>query len=150
MRQLENIRGVVNGVVPYLYSFALSSVCFSDARGVTWTVKLGEEAQAETVATRLVWSVGYFAEEAYYFRDARIENLPKLSRGMKYVTENNVVVGARFEPKREHLQRGANWDWADNPFSNTRQLSKLKILMILITNGYVQALRERINQLRKL
>ena len=48
-----------------------------DARGVVWTVKLGEEAQAETVATRLVWAVGYFAEEAYYFDEARIENLPK-------------------------------------------------------------------------
>jgi hypothetical protein len=105
-----------------------------DARGVRWTVKLGEEAQAETVATRLVWSVGYFTEEAYYFRNARIENLPKLSRGMKYVAENNVVIGARFEPKREHLQRGPTWDWADNPFSDTQELSGLKVLMILLNN----------------
>src|SRR5688572_22504238 len=32
-----------------------------DARGDLWTVKLGPEAQAETVSTRLVWAVGYFA-----------------------------------------------------------------------------------------
>ena len=38
-----------------------------DARNVKWVVKLGEEAQSETVATRLVWAPGYFAEEAYYF-----------------------------------------------------------------------------------
>jgi hypothetical protein len=105
-----------------------------DASGVRWTVKLGEEAQAETVATRLVWSVGYFAEEAYYFPNAQIENLPQLSRGMKHVAENNIVVGARFEPKREHLQRGPAWDWADNPFSDTRELSGLKVLMILLNN----------------
>src|SRR5215211_8624204 len=37
----------------------------TDARNVKWSVKLGTEAQPETVATRLVWSVGYFAEEAY-------------------------------------------------------------------------------------
>lgn len=105
-----------------------------DARGVRWTVKLGEEAQAETVATRLVWAVGYFADEAYYLSEARIDNLPKLSRGMKYVAENNIVVGARFEPKREHLKRGPTWDWADNPFLKTKQLSGLKVLMILLNN----------------
>ena len=29
-----------------------------DARGVLWSVKLGPEAQAETVSTRLAWLVG--------------------------------------------------------------------------------------------
>src|SRR4051812_48722744 len=38
-----------------------------DARGVTWSVKMGPEAKAETVATRLVWAMGYFADEAYHF-----------------------------------------------------------------------------------
>src|SRR6185436_15906216 len=33
-----------------------------DATGVTWTVKLGVEAQAETVATRFVWAMGYYTE----------------------------------------------------------------------------------------
>ena len=37
-----------------------------DERGVRWKVKLGVEAQPETVATRLVWAVGYFADEDYY------------------------------------------------------------------------------------
>ena len=105
-----------------------------DARGVHWTVKLGEEAQAETVATRLVWSVGYFAEEAYYFDNARIENLPRLSRGQDYVAQGNTVVGARFEPKRQHVKRGPMWDWMDNPFEGTKELSGLKILMILLNN----------------
>lgn len=105
-----------------------------DARGTTWTVKLGEEAQTETVATRLVWSVGYFAEEAYYFDQVMIDNLPKLSRGREYVTEAGIVVGARFEPEREHLEQGSSWDWADNPFEGTRQLSGLKVLMILLNN----------------
>jgi hypothetical protein len=42
-----------------------------DARGDLWIIKLGPEAQAETVSTRLVWSVGYFAEEAYYLNEVR-------------------------------------------------------------------------------
>jgi hypothetical protein len=106
----------------------------SDSRGVRWSVKLGEEAQAETVATRLVWSVGYFAEEAYYFDRVQILGLPKLSRGMEYVGRTGTVIGARFEPRREHIKRGANWDWDKNPFSDTRELNGLKVLMILLNN----------------
>src|SRR5215210_4433961 len=104
-----------------------------DSRGVTWTVKLGEEAQAETVATRLVWAVGYFAEEAYYFDEVRIEKLPRLSRGREYVA-GNIVRGARFEPEREELKRGPTWGWHKNPFKETRELSGLKVLMILLNN----------------
>jgi hypothetical protein len=105
-----------------------------DSRGVKWVVKLGEEAQAETVATRLVWSVGYFAEEAYFFKRVRIRRLPNLSRGMEYVGPNGTVLEARFEPRREHIQRGSTWDWDKNPFADTKELNGLKVLMILLNN----------------
>src|SRR5258706_8229152 len=36
-----------------------------DEDGVKWKVKLGDEAQPETVATRFVWAMGYFADEDY-------------------------------------------------------------------------------------
>jgi hypothetical protein len=104
-----------------------------DARGDLWGVKFGTEAQSETVATRLVWAVGYFAEEAYYFDEIRVENLPRLSRGLQYVS-GNVVRGVRFEPRRESMKRGSTWSWQDNPFEDTRQLSGLKVLMILLNN----------------
>src|SRR6266540_2712907 len=105
-----------------------------DARGIDWSVKLGEEAQAETVATRLVWSVGYFAEEAYYFDQAEIQNMARLSRGRDYVAEGGIVRGARFEPKRIHLRKGPSWDWQNNPFNGTQELSGLKVLMVLLNN----------------
>jgi len=76
-----------------------------DARGVKWRVKLGPEAKAETVASRLVWAVGYNAEEAYYFERARIDGMRPLSRGQKYV-EGDTVRGARFEPRRKNVERG--------------------------------------------
>ncbi|MCA1606831.1 MAG: hypothetical protein LC775_15500, partial [Acidobacteria bacterium] len=106
----------------------------TDARGVVWTVKLGQEAQAETVSTRLVWAMGYFAEEAYYFDEVRIENLPRLSRGRDFVLTDGTVLGARFEPERKDLTEGPPWDWEENPFRGTKQLSGLKILMILLNN----------------
>ena len=105
-----------------------------DARGVLWKVKLGPEAQSETVSTRLVWSVGYFAEEAYYFNWTIIQGLPRLSRGREYVGHEGIVSGPRFEPRRDDVKRGEEWDWNDNPFQGTRELSGLKVLMILLNN----------------
>lgn len=115
-----------------------------DARGVEWKVKLGPEAQSETVATRLVWSVGYFAEEAYYLERARIGGLPRLSRGRDYVEDRVFVRGARFEPRRKNVKRGAEWDWDKNPFARTRELSGLKVIMILLNNYDARAANNRI------
>lgn len=114
-----------------------------DARGDEWTVKLGPEAQAETVSTRLVWAVGYFAEEAYYFDEVRIDGLTRLSRGQEYVA-GDVVRGARFEPERPTMKSGSNWDWRKNPFKDTRELNGLKILMILLNNFDARAENNRI------
>jgi hypothetical protein len=106
----------------------------TDARGETWVVKVGAEAQAEIVATRLVWSVGYFADEAYYLERPEIKNLPKLSRGQEFIENRSVVRGARFEPKCKYISRGDNWDWETNPFVKTRELDGLKVLMVLLGN----------------
>ena len=114
-----------------------------DARGDEWTVKLGPEAQAETVSTRLVWAVGYFAEEAYYFDEVPINGLPTLSRGRDYVT-GEVVHGARFEPERATMISGSTWDWRKNPFDDTRELSGLKVLMILLNNFDARSANNRI------
>jgi hypothetical protein len=104
-----------------------------DARGVKWRVKLGEEAQAETAASRLVWAAGYNTEESYYFNRADVDGLKKLSRGQKYV-QGNSVVSARFEPRRENVKRGKEWSWNKNPFKNTRELNGLKTMMVLVGN----------------
>lgn len=104
-----------------------------DARGDEWAVKLGPEAQAETVSTRLVWAVGYFAEEAYYADEIQVIGMRQLSRGQDYVS-GNIVRGARFEPKRSNMGRGPTWDWRKNPFEDSRELSGLKVLMILLNN----------------
>ncbi|HEV2883968.1 MAG TPA: hypothetical protein VGW36_03865 [Pyrinomonadaceae bacterium] len=104
-----------------------------DARGVEWIVKLGPEAQAETAASRLVWAVGYNAEEAYYLARARIDGLRKLSRGQQYV-DGDSVRGARFEPRRDNVKRGKEWGWSKNPFKDTRELNGLKTMMVLLNN----------------
>jgi hypothetical protein len=104
-----------------------------DARGVKWRVKLGPEAQAETVATRLVWAVGYNSEESYYFDRAHIDGMRNLSRGQKYV-QGDSVIGARFEPRRKDIKRGEQWGWSKNPYKHTRDLNGLKTMMVLLNN----------------
>jgi hypothetical protein len=105
-----------------------------DARGVVWSVKMGEESQAETVATRLVWAMGYFADEAYYFDRVEITNLPRLSRGQNFIENGTIVRGARFEPKRPDVARGETWDWLENPFIGNREFNGLKVMMVLLAN----------------
>jgi hypothetical protein len=104
-----------------------------DARGVKWRVKLGPEAQAETVSSRMLWAMGYNAEESYYFDRANIDGLRRLSRGQQYQNGESVR-GARFEPRRKNIDRGKEWGWSKNPFKNTRELNGLKTMMVLLNN----------------
>src|ERR1051325_11375208 len=48
-----------------------------DASGRHWVAKLGNEAQPETVATRLVWAAGYPTEINYLIPCVQIANAPK-------------------------------------------------------------------------
>jgi len=104
-----------------------------DARGVTWSVKMGPEAQAETVATRLVWAMGYFADEAYHFDRVEVQNLPPLARGKEFQS-GKTVRDVRMEPRRVGETRGAIWDWLQNPFVGQREFNGLKVLMVLVAN----------------
>src|SRR5579862_374938 len=55
-----------------------------DDDGVKWKLKQGQEARPETVASRLVWAVGYSADENYFLPEVRVSNLPAhLHRGQK-------------------------------------------------------------------
>ena len=113
---------------------ASPKIVVKDSRGVVWSVKTGVEAQAETVSTRLMWAVGYFAEEAYYLDRAAVRKLPRqLSRGQEFV-RGGALVGARFEPRRANVRRGPRWEWDENPFVGTREFNGLKVLMVLLGN----------------
>jgi hypothetical protein len=113
---------------------ASPKITVKDAKGVTWSVKTGVEAQAETVATRLLWAMGYYSEEAYYLDRAVVNNLPKkLARGQEFVRDG-AIIGARFEPRRANVERGPRWDWEENPFVGTREFNGLKVMMVVLGN----------------
>ena len=66
-----------------------------DAEGEKWKVKLGIEARPETVATRLLWAIGYFTEEDYLLPEIKVENLPaQLHRGQEFVKAGGIFQNA--------------------------------------------------------
>ena len=106
-----------------------------DANGVKWKIKLGDEAQPETVATRLVWAVGYFADEDYFVRETTIADMPAhLHRGNQFVQGGDVVYNARLERDRKGEKKIGEWRWKENPFSGSRELNGLRVMMALLNS----------------
>jgi hypothetical protein len=108
-----------------------------DASGQKWRAKLGPEAQAETVATRLLWAVGYAANENYLVPDLVVQDLPRLHRGREFVSADGHVHNVRLQrhPASGHKgKREGKWEWRNNPFAGTRELNGLRVMMALISN----------------
>ena len=106
----------------------------TDGRGITWKVKLGEESQPETAATRFVWAAGYFVDEDHYMAELTVRGLPTLKRGQQYASPGGIVHGARLERKPTAVKKLGNWDWFDNPFLNQRELNGLRVMMSFVNN----------------
>jgi hypothetical protein len=105
-----------------------------DPDGVKWKVKMGLEARPETVASRLVWAAGYYADEDYFVQDLRVEGLPPhLRRGQKLVAADGSLHSVRLKREREDKKNG-DWQWTHDPFNNTREWNGLRTLMALINN----------------
>jgi hypothetical protein len=103
-----------------------------DAHGTNWRVKLGDEARPEVTASRLLWAVGYFADEDYLVDTAHVENL-KLTRGEDLVSDGNIVE-ARFEKKPDGDKKIGIWRWKDNPFTGTKEFNGLRVMMAVMNN----------------
>ena len=106
-----------------------------DRDGLKWKVKLGLEARPETVASRLAWAVGYFANEDYFVQDLQVQGMPaRLHRGQKLVAPDGSVHNVRLKRQSEGEKKIGNWLWSNDPFTGTREWNGLKALMALINN----------------
>ena len=92
-----------------------------DAKGQTWIAKIGDEAQSETAAVRLLAALGYKTEINYL--------VPNLTIPGKGSFQN-----VRLEARPENIKRGQTWSWRDNPFKGTREFQALKIMMAFLNN----------------
>jgi hypothetical protein len=117
----------VNGTNP--------KIVVRDSDGVKWKVKLGPEARPETAASRLVWAVGYFANEDYFVPSLSVENLPgHLRRGQKYVSPDGSLANVRMKRYLKGEEKAGTWEWRADPFIGTREFNGLRVLMALLNN----------------
>jgi hypothetical protein len=106
-----------------------------DQDGVKWKVKLGAEARPETVASRLIWAVGYFANEDYFLRDLQVSHMPvRLHRGRKLVAPDGSMHNVRLKRYLDGEEKIAYWRWRHDAFTGTRELNGLRVMMALINN----------------
>ena len=106
-----------------------------DASGREWVAKVGKEAQSETAAVRLLWAVGYVTEINYL--------VPRVNIRGKGIFED-----VRFEARPRHIKRLDEWKWEKNPFTGTRELQGLKVLMVLLNNWDIKDSNNQILQVR--
>ena len=104
-----------------------------DAAGRTWVAKIGKEAQSETAATRLVWAVGYVTEINYL--------VPRLTIEGKGTFEN-----VRLEARPDSIERLDEWKWSENPFTGTKELQGLVVMMGLLNNWDIKDANNKILQ----
>ncbi|HZI17297.1 MAG TPA: hypothetical protein VEY09_01750 [Pyrinomonadaceae bacterium] len=92
-----------------------------DGAGRVWVAKVGKEAQSETAANRLVWAAGYPTEIVYL--------VPRLTIPGKGTFEN-----VRLEARPEGHRRLDEWKWNRNPFTGTKPMQGLVVMMALLNN----------------
>jgi hypothetical protein len=110
-----------------------------DDNGVKWKVKQGAEARPETVASRLVWAVGYSANEDYFMPVLRVKNLSaNLHRGQNLVGPGGTFQNVRLKRYLKDEKKVGDWHWRSNPFDDTRELNGLRVMMALINNWDVK------------
>jgi hypothetical protein len=119
-----------------------------DHNGVRWRVKLGNEAQPETAASRLVWATGYFVNENYLLPVIKVEKMPHLHRGGNYVSSDGTIRNARLKRRPKNETKLGTWEWGDNPFKDTRQLNGLRTLMAVLNNWDLKDMNNSIIQVQ--
>ncbi len=117
----------------------------TDANGTHWAVKFGEEVRAENFAARLAWAVGYFTEVNYYVASGTAVGAHNLKRAKSWIAEDGHFADARFQlrAKNPEFLRDLDWAWNDNPFVGSRELSGLKVMVMLTSNWDNKDKRDR-------
>ncbi len=106
-----------------------------DSAGKKWKAKLGLEAKPETVAARLLWAVGYSANENYFLPDLQVKGMPpRLRRGQNLAGHDGNLRNVRLQRHPHAYKRTGKWNWRHNPFYGTREFNGLRVMMGLIGN----------------
>jgi hypothetical protein len=107
-----------------------------DGRGATWNVKFGYEVHNESFCWRVVRACGYLAEPSFFVSSGQFEGYKPLKRAASSIAADGRFTDARFQLRDPGLTflDHRNWRWDRPPFAGTRELSGLKILIMLFSN----------------
>lgn len=103
-----------------------------DAKGKKWRVKSGEEARPEVVASRLLWAMGFYANDDYLVHQATVSGV-HVQRGSKEFKAGNLA-DVRFSRKPGGQNKIGIWAWKDNPFFGTKEFNGLRVMMAVMNN----------------
>ena len=90
--------------------------------GRRWKVKVGDEASAELVVSRVLWAIGYHQPSTYYLSSWKLTNGPK-----------HTPEPGRFRLESDHDKKGT-WGWKRNPFVGTRELHGFLVANLVLAN----------------
>lgn len=105
-----------------------------DESGTKWRVKLGAEAKPEVAASRLLWAVGYFANEDYFLADLKVEGMQPLKRGDNLIGPSGTMSDVRLKRFLKNEKKVGSWRWRSNPFVGTREFNGLRVMMALLNS----------------
>jgi hypothetical protein len=95
-----------------------------DAKGTTWSAKMGVEAQVEVAVSRLLWAIGFRQPPVYLLASWTLEGGP----------QPGPQGPARFRPELPGWIDAGSWLWRQNPFLGTRELRGLIVFMRIVNN----------------
>jgi hypothetical protein len=104
-----------------------------DARGRSWSVKLGVEAQSEVTASRILWAMGFPQPAAYYVRQFTLTG-----------TDAGVKTNARFRTDLDQWRAGGEWSWYENPFVGTQPFRGLVVAQMVLNNWDMKTSNNRL------
>ena len=86
-------------------------------------MKLGREAQAEVVVSRILWAIGYHQPPTYYLTRWTMEKGPDGDPGP-----------GRFRPQLPSAKVVGEWSWRANPFVRTQPFRGLIVANLIVNN----------------
>jgi len=103
-----------------------------DGQGREWVAKLGNEAQSETAASRLVWAAGYYTDITYFVPQVQVEG-------------KGTLKDVRFEARPKDIKRyDVEWEWDANPFKGKPELQGLKVMAVLLNDWDLKVQNNRV------
>lgn len=110
-----------------------------DATGREWSAKFGEEVHSGIAASRIVWALGYAADEIYFVDKGTIGGITTLTQAADAIGPGGSFAKASFRLRDAKAERAKErWTFSTNPFTGSKELSGLKILMTMLGNWDIQ------------